>query len=106
MRWRVVVELTGLDGTVHTHEVSAGGATAIEHSSATIGLTLLTGSGRSRDCRAISFGGRRRNIAVDGGAARVVGLNGRSRMYAPGGCCRCSERWRFGRRAFCPVGVR
>jgi hypothetical protein len=43
MRWRVVVELTGRDGTVHTHEISAGGATAIEHSSATIGLTLADG---------------------------------------------------------------
>jgi hypothetical protein len=37
------MELTGLDGTVHTHEVSEGGATAIEHSLATIGLTLGDG---------------------------------------------------------------
>jgi hypothetical protein len=43
MRWRVVVELTGRDGTVHTHEINAGSATAIEHSSATIGLTLADG---------------------------------------------------------------
>jgi hypothetical protein len=40
MKWRVVVELTGPDGIVRTHEVSAGGATAIEASSTTIGLTL------------------------------------------------------------------
>jgi len=32
-----------MDGTVHTHEVSVGGATTIEHSSATIGLTLADG---------------------------------------------------------------
>jgi hypothetical protein len=43
MRWRVMAELTGMDGTVHTHEVSVGGATTIEHSSATIGLTLADG---------------------------------------------------------------
>ena len=43
MRWRVVVELTGVDGAVRTHEVSAGGVTAIEDSSTTIGLTLEDG---------------------------------------------------------------
>lgn len=55
MRWRVIVALTGLDGTVQTHEVSAGGAPVTEPSSTTIGLTLadgrvqkLVGSGRNR----------------------------------------------------------
>lgn len=43
MKWRVVVELTGPDGIVRTHEVSAGGATAIEASSTTIGLTMADG---------------------------------------------------------------
>ncbi|SEF03746.1 hypothetical protein SAMN05519104_8004 [Rhizobiales bacterium GAS188] len=43
MRWRVMVELTGQDGTVRTHEVSAGGNTTTEHSSAAIGLTLADG---------------------------------------------------------------
>ena len=43
MKWRVVVGLTGADGTVRTHQVSAGGATAIELSSATIGRTLTDG---------------------------------------------------------------
>jgi hypothetical protein len=41
--WMVMVELTGMDGTAHTHESAHGGATAIEHSSATIGLTLADG---------------------------------------------------------------
>jgi hypothetical protein len=54
MRWRVMAELTGMDGTVHTHEVSVGGATTIEHSSATIGLTLADGkrtlAGLHRPC--------------------------------------------------------
>src|SRR5260370_6954221 len=43
MRWRVMVELTGQDGSVRTHEVSAGGNTTTEHSSAAIGLTLADG---------------------------------------------------------------
>ena len=43
MKWRVVVELTGADGAVRTHEVSAGGATAIDLSSASVGLTLADG---------------------------------------------------------------
>ncbi|SEF06504.1 hypothetical protein SAMN05519104_8221 [Rhizobiales bacterium GAS188] len=43
MRWRVMVELTGKDGSVRTHEVSAGGNTTTEPSSATIGLTLADG---------------------------------------------------------------
>jgi hypothetical protein len=43
MKWRVLVELTGLDGTVRTHEISAGGATATELSPAAIGLTLVDG---------------------------------------------------------------
>ena len=43
MRWRVMVELTELDGTAQMHEVSAGGTTTIEHSSAPIGLTLTEG---------------------------------------------------------------
>ena len=38
-----MVELTGVDGAVRTHEVSAGGVTAIEDSSTTIGLTLVDG---------------------------------------------------------------
>ena len=43
MKWRVVVELTGQDGVVRAHEVSAGGGAMIKPSSATIGLTLADG---------------------------------------------------------------
>jgi hypothetical protein len=43
MKWRVIDELTGGDGTVREHEVSAGGSTTIEHSPETIGLTLTEG---------------------------------------------------------------
>ena len=39
MKWRVVLELTGPDGTVGIHEVS-GGATVAEYAPRMIGLTL------------------------------------------------------------------
>jgi hypothetical protein len=43
MKWRIMVELTGRDGAVHTHEVSAGGTNTAECSAATVGLTLAEG---------------------------------------------------------------
>jgi hypothetical protein len=43
MKWRVMVELTGSDGTVRSHEVSAGGTNTVECSTATVGLTLADG---------------------------------------------------------------
>jgi hypothetical protein len=43
MKWRVMVELTGSDGTVRKCEVSAGGSSTAECSAATVGLTRLLG---------------------------------------------------------------
>ena len=43
MKWRVMVELTGSDGIVRLHEVSAGGSNTIECSAGTVGLTLADG---------------------------------------------------------------
>jgi hypothetical protein len=43
MKWRVMVELTGSDGTVRAHEVSTGGSDTAECSAATVGLTLADG---------------------------------------------------------------
>src|SRR6202790_2617351 len=43
MKWRVMVELTGNDGTVRSHEVGAGGTNTAECSAATVGLTLADG---------------------------------------------------------------
>ena len=43
MKWRVMVELTRSDGTVHTHEVSMGGANTAECPPGTVGLTLADG---------------------------------------------------------------
>jgi hypothetical protein len=43
MKWRVMVELIGSDGTVHAHEVNAGGSNTAECSAETVGLTLADG---------------------------------------------------------------
>jgi hypothetical protein len=43
MKWRVMVGLTGNDGIVRLHEVSAGGTNMIECSAGTVGLTLADG---------------------------------------------------------------
>jgi hypothetical protein len=43
MKWRVMVELIGSDGTVHAHEVDAGGSNTAECSAETVGLTLADG---------------------------------------------------------------
>jgi hypothetical protein len=43
MKWRVMVELSGSDGTVHAHEVCTGGSNTAECSAATVGLTLADG---------------------------------------------------------------
>ena len=43
MKWRVVVELAGADGTVQSHEISVGGCGTIDHSADTLGLTLAEG---------------------------------------------------------------
>ena len=44
MKWRVVLELVGADGTVGVHEVS-GGAAVAEYAPRMIGLTLVEGKG-------------------------------------------------------------
>jgi hypothetical protein len=43
MRWRVLLEVTGTDGTTVTHEVSAGVRHAPDTAPAMIGLTLAEG---------------------------------------------------------------
>ena len=43
MKWRVIVELGGAEGTVQLHEVSAGGSTTAECSAETLGLTMAEG---------------------------------------------------------------
>ena len=42
MKWRVVLELVGADGTAAVHEVS-GGAAVVEYTPRLIGLTLAEG---------------------------------------------------------------
>jgi hypothetical protein len=43
MKWRVMIELAGAEGTVQLHEVSAGGSTTAECSAETLGLTVAEG---------------------------------------------------------------
>jgi hypothetical protein len=43
MKWRVIVELGGVEGTVQLHEVSAGGSATAECSAETLGLTMAEG---------------------------------------------------------------
>jgi hypothetical protein len=43
MKWRVMVELGGAEGTVQMHEVSAGGSTTADYSAETLGLTVAEG---------------------------------------------------------------
>ena len=40
MKWRVMVELGGVEGTVQLHEVSAGGCTTAEYSGETLELSV------------------------------------------------------------------
>jgi hypothetical protein len=46
MKWRAMVELTGNDGIVRLHEVSAGGTNTIECSAGMVGLTHADGISR------------------------------------------------------------
>jgi len=97
MNWRVMLELTGPDGTVGIHEV--GGRTAVaEYAPQMIGLTL-GGSNCLLRCRSISFKLRLRIISAVGDAASAAARSDPSKISAPGDWCRCSERWRSARRA-------
>ena len=80
MKWRVMLELVGPDGTVVVHEVS-GRAAVGEYVPRAVGLTLADGKHRSRGCSR-PFRLRRRNIAATGGAVSGVERNGRSRICA------------------------
>src|SRR5208282_4205409 len=43
MKWRILVELAGADGSVQSHEISVGGCGTIDSSAETLGLTLADG---------------------------------------------------------------
>jgi hypothetical protein len=43
MKWRVMLELIGGDGTVSTYEIGSGGSNTAECSAATVGLMLADG---------------------------------------------------------------
>jgi hypothetical protein len=98
-KWRVMVELTGSDGTVHAHEVSTGGSNMAECSAATVGLTLADGKRILAGLQDHLVQAQTRSIAANAVAALIAGRNDRSRMSARGGwslsvilCARHNER--------------
>ena len=91
MKWRVVLELTGPDGTVGVHEV--GGCAAVaEYAPQMIGLTLEEGKHLLLRYRSMSFKPRRSIIAAVGDAASAAARSDPSKISAPGDWCRCSAR--------------
>ncbi len=105
MKWRVVLELTGPDGSVRVHEVG-GRATVAEYAPQTMGLTLAEGK-RVLGALQVHLVQAQTGITVDAGdAASAAARSGPSKISAPGDWCRCSARWRSARRALPRVGVR
>ena len=49
MKWRVMVELGGVEGTVELYEVSADGSATTEYSAETLGLSIAVNCGRESD---------------------------------------------------------
>jgi hypothetical protein len=93
MKWRVLVELTGGDGTVLTHEISIGGSNTAECSAATVGLTLADGKRTHAGWRITLFGRRQRNIAGnDGGDVQT------ERAFRERGTSYSIGFFRYGRR--------
>ena len=105
MKWRVVLELVGADGTVGVHEVS-GGAAVAEYAPRMIGLTLAEGKHMLAAVQRHLVKHRRRTIAAAGDAASGVARSGRSKICALADWCRCSARWRSARRALPHAGAR
>ena len=106
MKWRVMLELTGSDGAVHTHEVSKGGTNTAECSSGTVGLTLSDGKrtlAELQDClvraqteeycgqrRRCSHCGTRRPLK-DVRTRRLLSVFGTAEVRAPRfSPCRCA----------------
>ena len=84
MKWRVMVELAGAEGTVQLHEVSVGGSTTAVYSAETLGLTVAEGKMTWPGCSAIWSRRRQRSIAGADVAASIVARNARSRTSVAG----------------------
>ena len=89
MKWRVVLELVGPDGTVVVHEV-CGRAVVGEYVPRVVGLTLAEGKHLLAALQVLKL--RRRIIVTTGDAVSGVERSGPSRISAHGGWCRCSVR--------------
>ena len=77
MRWRVVVELTGVDGAIHAHEVGTGGSAITACSVETLGMRWWTPRGCWRGRSDIWFRRRRRSTAVNVAVASIALHGGR-----------------------------
>jgi hypothetical protein len=106
MKWRVMVELTGSDGIVRLQEVNAGGSNASECSAGTVGLLLADGKRTLAGLQDHLVRAQVHEYCRQRLAAHIAGRNGHSRISACGGCCLCSEQWRFERHVICPASVR
>jgi hypothetical protein len=106
MKWRVMVELTGSDGVIRSQEVSAGGSNASECSATTVGLTLADAKRTLAGLQDHLVRAQAEEYCRQRRGALIAGRNGHSGMSARGGCCLCSEQWRFERHVFCPASVR
>ena len=105
MKWRVMVELIGVDGSVCTHEIGSGGSNTADCSAATVGLTLADGK---RILAALQHDLVRAQAEAYCRQRRVCS---HCRLQRPlkdvrtRRCPRCMARWRFARRDFYPAGV-
>jgi hypothetical protein len=110
MKWRVMVELAGIEGTVQLHEVSAGGSATAGCSAETLGLTMAEGkmtlAGLQRhlvQAQAEEHCRSRRRSDYCGGQRplkdfrrrRLISLYGVVEVRAPRfDPCRCGVAWR------------
>jgi hypothetical protein len=88
MKWRVLLELVGPDGTLVVHEVG-GRAAVAEYAPQMIGLTLADGK-RVRSQRL--QGPLVQAQAEDHCRRQRCGAQRLLKIGAPGGWCRCSVR--------------
>ena len=104
MKWRVIVELIGSDGTIQAHEVNAGGSNTAECSAEP---GRVDAGGRKTDARAIAGPSR---AGTDAGilppTAALLLLRVATAAHGClglGGCCRCLERWSADTRRLCLI---
>src|SRR5271157_3688953 len=84
MKWRVMVELGGAEGTVELHEVSVGGGTTTEYSAETLGLTIAEGNTALAGLQRHLVQAQTEEHCRTDAAASTVARNARSRTSVVG----------------------